>query len=135
MPRILTFFLLMLFSLTAFAGDTKVAILEFQGSLPRAPFKPSPSLCVAVHSISFRSEFSLMEREMLVIMADMGLDASCIGGSCEVELARKYRADYVIPGKVMRRSNLLCTVKVHETKSGKAPRSKPNHQSERQRPA
>ena len=122
MPSTLTFLLLMLFSLTAFAGDTKVAVLEFQGSLPPSTLQTfSDSVRGGALDILPPGEFSLMELEnMLVIMSDMGLDASCLEGSCEVDLARNIGADYVISGKVIEEEgNLLCTVKVHETKSGK----------------
>ena len=52
------------------------------------------------------------------ILKDMGKDASCIEGSCEVEIARNIGADYVISGTITLISETyLLTVKLHNTET------------------
>ena len=57
---------------------------------------------------------------MLQILSDMGKDASCIKGVCEVEIARNIGASVVISGDLLywdERYSL--TLKIHESRKGR----------------
>lgn len=47
--------------------------------------------------------YAVMTREsMAMILKDMGLDAQCQEGECEVETARNIGADLVVSGELVR---------------------------------
>ena len=64
-------------------------------------------------------QYLIMTRESTMrILKDMGKDASCIEGSCEVEIARNIGADYVISGTITLISETyLLTLKLHNTET------------------
>ena len=61
-----------------------------------------------------------MTREnMMQVLEDMGKDASCLEGSCEVEIGRNIGADLVITGDILQIKNIyVLTLKLYETKNG-----------------
>ncbi|MBM74409.1 MAG: hypothetical protein CMK59_03340 [Proteobacteria bacterium] len=65
-------------------------------------------------------ELLVMTREnMMDMLTQMGKDASCIEGECEVELARNIGADYVISGDLAQFDELyILSIKLHETNRG-----------------
>lgn len=65
-------------------------------------------------------QYSIITREnMIKILHDMGKDATCISGSCEVDLARNIGADLVVSGTVSKiEKTYMVSVKLHETQGG-----------------
>ena len=120
--------LLLLFSIIyatpAFAEEvTRVAVLEFRGIGldPDFLLKLSDQSRLAAVDVLPHETYSVMTREnMMLILDDMGKDASCMEGSCEVDIGRNIGADYVVTGNVMWvEDKCLLTLKLYETKTGK----------------
>ena len=101
----------------------RVAVLEFRGVNvdPEILLKLSDQSRLSAVSALPKEQYSVMTREnMMMILNDMGKDASCLEGSCEVELGRNMGADYVVTGNILSIDNeYLLTLKLHETMSGK----------------
>lgn len=109
---------------TAFAEDiTRVAVLEFRGIGldPDFLLKLSDQSRLAAVDVLPKDTYSVITREnMMLILDDMGKDASCMEGSCEVDIGRNIGADYVVTGNVMWvEEQCLLTLKLYETKTGK----------------
>ena len=68
-----------------------------------------------------KKRYTVMTREsILEILRDMGLDASCFNGQCEVEIGRNIGADYVISSNIGKiQKTYILTVKIHNTKQAK----------------
>jgi len=66
------------------------------------------------------TDASVMTRESIVaVLTDMGIDAACIEGQCEVETARNLRASYVVSGSVITlEGQHVLSVKLHDVQSG-----------------
>ena len=65
-------------------------------------------------------EFNVLTRENIdLVLADNDQESSCIGGSCEVELARNIGADYVFSGSAQRHKDgtFFISLKLHNTDS------------------
>ena len=110
-----------LLPVSALAASPLVAVLEFRGDLaPGVRAKLSDDVRAASLDALRGRDYRLMTREsMAVMLADMGLDAGCAEGECEVETGRNIGADYVVSGGVLEIEGLrLLTLKLHETKSG-----------------
>ena len=125
MGRLITLFCIWLCCLpAAFAEEIKrVAILEFRGVGidQEVLFKLSDQARIAAIEALPKEEYTIMTREnMLMVLEDMGKDASCMEGSCEVDIARNIGADFVVTGSVMKvDEQFLLTLKLHETREGK----------------
>ena len=122
MYRIFLLFLLLLPSL-ATAEIKRLAVLEFSGigvdeNLLLLMGEEARSGIIKVVD---RNEILVMTREsMMLVLQDMGKDASCIDGTCEVEIARNIGADYVISGAVVKTSDeYVLTLKLHESETGR----------------
>ena len=65
-------------------------------------------------------DLEIMTREsMAAILGDMGVDATCVEGQCEVETARNLQAAYVISGSLVRlEGQYIVTTKLHGAASG-----------------
>ncbi len=65
-------------------------------------------------------KITLMTREnMMDVLQSMGKDASCVEGSCEVEIGRNISADFVITGQLLNvNGTYVLSLKVHETENG-----------------
>ena len=113
-------FLLLLFPSIAFGTEYRIAILDFRGVGVTDEALIS-SLSDSVRTGLIKSvdtdEYLVMTRESTMqILKDMGKDASCMEGSCEVEIARNIGADYVVSGTVTLISETyLVTLKLHNT--------------------
>lgn len=65
-------------------------------------------------------EFNILTRENIdLVLTDNDQESSCIGGSCEVELARNIGADYVFSGSAQRHSDrtFFISLKLHNTET------------------
>ena len=108
----------------ASAEDIKrIAVLEFRGIGldPDFLLKLSDQSRLAGVDVLPQEEYSVITREnMMLVLSDMGKDASCMEGSCEVDIGRNIGADYVVTGNVMWvEEKCLLTLKLYETKTGK----------------
>ena len=109
---------------SAIAEEIKrVAVLEFRGVAVDTEMllKLSDQARLAAVERLPKETYSIMTREnMMMVLEDMGKDASCMEGSCEVDIGRNIGADYVITGSIMKvEEQYLLTLKLHETASGK----------------
>jgi len=66
------------------------------------------------------TDASIMTRESIVaVLTDMGIDAACVEGQCEVETARNLRASYVVSGSVITlEGQHVLSVKLHDVQTG-----------------
>lgn len=124
MKRLLiVFFVWLLSASSALAEEIKrVAILEFRGvGIEQSILlKLSDQSRLAAVQMLPKDQYSVMTREnMMMILDDMGKDASCMEGSCEVEIGRNIGADFVVTGDIMKVENdYMLTLKLHDTRSG-----------------
>ena len=88
----------MLWSLLSLGGQI-IAVLEFTGS--------DNDDLVSILSIKRRWStgldpltYSITRENMMQTLNDMGKDATCIDGACEVDLARNIGADLVVSGTI-----------------------------------
>lgn len=119
----LFFINILFFCGNAFADAHRIAVLELHSVQPvEEGFLHS--LSEEIRNTLVRnvdaSLYMVMTREnTLQILKDMGKDASCISGSCEVEIARNIGADYVISGAVTKlEGTYIASLKLHAAKSG-----------------
>ena len=107
---------------SAFAETQKLAVLEFRGGVDQAYLLnlSDQTRSAAVQSLS-KEEYLIFTREnMMQILDDMGKDASCIEGSCEVEIGRSIGADILITGDVLSVNGVyILNLKLYETKTGR----------------
>jgi len=100
----------------------RIAVLEFRGVgiEPTILLKLSDQSRGAAVDILDKEEYLIMTREnMMQVLEDMGKDASCMEGSCEVEIGRNIGADVVITGDILQIKNIyVLTLKLYETKNG-----------------
>jgi len=105
----------------AYAVD-KIAVLEITGDAApeEVMLSLSDSLREGARQALPTSDYMVISREnMIAILGDMGIDAACIEGQCEVETARNLRAAIVMSGELIRvDSEYLLTVKLHDVPSG-----------------
>ena len=114
--------LLLFFPSLAFGTEYRIAILDFRavGVEDEALLSSlSDSVRAGLVKTIDQDEYLVMTRESTMqILKDMGKDASCMEGSCEVEIARNIGADYVVSGTVTLISGTyLVTLKLHNTKT------------------
>ncbi len=98
-----------------------IAVLELTGRVKRAELSVmSDQVRAGVLAASRGQGLTVMSREnMAAIARDMGLDLTCLDGECEVDTGRNLNASYVVSGSVVQMSRTwLCTIKVHETRTG-----------------
>lgn len=105
------------------APTARLAVLEFNGPNDMEIFvltKLSDEARGGALEVVRDRGYAVMTREsMAVILKDMGLDAQCQEGECEVETARNIGADLVVSGEVVRiQGRLFLTLKLHESKGG-----------------
>ena len=109
-------------SFEAFAEIKRVAVLEFRGvDIERAILlKLSDQARLAGLKVLPKSRYEIMTREnMMQILKDNGKDASCIEGSCEVEVGRNIGADIIVLGDLMKMDGVYyLTLKLYETRKG-----------------
>ena len=108
----------------AFAEEIKrLAVLEFRGVgiQPEYLLKLSDQSRRAALDSLPSDQYLIMTREnMLQILGDMGLDASCLEGTCEVDVGRNIQADVIIAGDIMLiQSTYVLTLKLYDTHSGR----------------
>ena len=106
----------------ALAEVKRLAVLEFRsGAIDSAYLLnlSDQSRRAAVEILS-DEEYLIMTREnMMQILTDMGKDASCMEGTCEVEIGRNVGADVIITGDVLQiESTYVLTLKLYDTLSG-----------------
>ena len=99
--RFFQFMTMVLFCSSAFAQAEikRVAVLEFRGvAIEEAMLlKLSDQARAAAVDTLSKDEYLIMTREnMMQVLSDMGKDASCIEGSCEVDLGRNIGADLIL---------------------------------------
>ena len=124
MFRRVLFILLLSLSIVsdALANVKHVAVLEFRGvDVNQAILmKLSDQPRVAASEVLPKDQYLIMTREnMTEILSDMGKDASCMEGQCEIEVGRNVGADYVMTGDVMKvDGTYFLTLKLYDTLSG-----------------
>ena len=92
---------LLLWSINVAIAD-RLAVLDFESTLGQdmSSLLADQARAAALDTLD-PLEYSIITREnMMKILSDMGKDASCITGSCEVDLAQNIGADYVVSGTV-----------------------------------
>ena len=102
-------------------AEMRVAVLEFRGSdvdtviLLKLSDQLAPQL-----SSARKDEYLIMTREnMMGILSDMGKDASCMEGQCEVEIGRNVGADLIVTGDILKiEGTYVLTLKLYDTLSG-----------------
>ena len=120
-----TLFLLlcsMLIVSDAFAELQRVAVLEFRGVnvQPAIALKLSDQARLATLDVLNRQDYEVMTREnMMQILSDMGKDASCLEGVCEVDIGRNVGADIIVTGDILKTEGVYyLTLKLYETHRG-----------------
>ncbi len=120
-----TLFLLlcsMLIVSDAFAELQRVAVLEFRGVnvQPAIALKLSDQARLAALDVLNRQDYEVMTREnMMQILSDMGKDASCLEGVCEVDIGRNVGADIIVTGDILKTEGVYyLTLKLYETHRG-----------------
>ena len=106
----------------ALAEMKRVAVLEFRGSDVDTAIllKLSDQTRTAAVQVLGKDEYLIMTREnMLEILSDMGKDASCMEGQCEVEIGRNVGADLIVTGDILKiEGTYVLTLKLYDTLSG-----------------
>lgn len=121
--RLIWLTLLWAVALPATAAD-RLAVLELSGSSAEAEVmlelsdKLRSGALEATQSSDL--ELEIMTREsMAAMLGDMGVDATCVEGQCEVETARNLQAAYVISGRLVQmEGQYIVTTKLHSAASG-----------------
>ena len=114
---------ILLFSIQqAYTEVTWVAVLQMETQESHSSLENVVSEEIRILTLNYlpNSEFSLMTKEnMMVIMSDNNVNASCIQGSCEVDLGRNIGADWVVSGQLNSvQSEFFFSLKLHETANG-----------------
>ncbi|MEC7985368.1 MAG: SUMF1/EgtB/PvdO family nonheme iron enzyme [Myxococcota bacterium] len=116
-------FLISLFFQTAKADVHRIAVLDFEGSGidNRVLLSLSDHTRIAALDILPHYKFDIITREnMLLLLEDMGKDKTCLLGECEVEIARKIGADFVVSGDLLSlQGEYALMLKVHDTRTAK----------------
>ena len=103
-------------------AEERLAVLEIQNAdLPdKLLGLVSDQLRSGVQRAVDGQGITLMTRENIaVILEDMGVDASCVEGQCEVETGRNLRASYVVSASLDKlEDEYVLTVKMHGTEKG-----------------
>jgi hypothetical protein len=106
MQKFLFILLSLFFCFTVQAEEQElliVAVLEFEGvDIPSQTLR-STTEAVREGALDMLppDRFKLMTKaSTLAILNDMGIDASCIEGNCEVETLRNIQADYGVTGTI-----------------------------------
>ena len=103
-------------------AEKRVAVLEFKGvGIDRNILhKLSDQTRRAAIETLPQSTYMIITREnMMMILGDMGKDASCIEGSCEVDIGRNIGADIIVTGNIMKiDSHYSLTLTLYKTKDG-----------------
>ena len=106
----------------ALAEMKRVAVLEFRGvDVDTAILlKLSDQSRTAAVEVLGKDEYLIMIREnMLEILSDMGKDASCMEGQCEVEVGRNVGADLIVTGDILKMGSMyVLTLKLYDTTTG-----------------
>ena len=115
------FMLFLFFPRSALAEMKRLAVLEFSGIGvdPNLLSLFSDEARAGIVKTINKDEVLIMTREStLQILKDMGKDASCMKGACEVEIARNIGADYVVSGAIIQSDGVyILTVKLHDTET------------------
>ncbi|MEC7988172.1 MAG: SUMF1/EgtB/PvdO family nonheme iron enzyme [Myxococcota bacterium] len=119
----LFFLFLLSFTPNSWSAEHRLAVLDLQADNIDAGIllKIGDQIRLAALESLPVDQYELISREnMLQILSDMGKDASCIKGVCEVEIARNIGASVVISGDLLywdERYSL--TLKIHESRKGR----------------
>jgi len=103
------------------ASQLRLAVLEFRGvGIEEAILHKLSDQARIVSANVLPEEYQVMTKEGLIeILKDLGKDASCLSGACEIEIARNVGADYIITGDILLiEGTYFLTLKLHETQSG-----------------
>ena len=94
---------MLLFSLlSGLALAERLAVLDFESTVEGdlSDILANQSRAGALDRLD-ALQWSIITREnMMQILSDMGKDAECISGNCEVEIARNIGADAVVSGQI-----------------------------------
>ena len=121
--RIALLFLFCLFcTTTALAEVQKLAVLEFRGVGVNSSvlLKLSNQSRAAAVNVLPSDQYLIMTREnMLQVLSDMGKDAECIEGACEIAIGRNIGADLIITGDILQMGSVyVLTLMLYRTDSG-----------------
>ena len=109
-------------TITAFADVQYVAVLEFRGVDldEQILHNLSDQTRRGATDLLSKDEYLIMTREnMMGILQDMGKDATCVGGMCEIEIGRNLGADIVVTGDIVQYGETyVLTLKLYTTGSG-----------------
>lgn len=107
---------------SAFAETKRLAVLEFTGIGidPVVLGVISDSARAGIVNVVNTDQVLIMTRESISeILKDMGKDASCLGGACEVETGRNIGADYIMVGSIAKIDDqYIMTLKFLDTQTG-----------------
>lgn len=106
----------------ALAEMKRLAVLEYRGvGVDQAYLLnlSDQSRRAAVEILSSEEYLIITRENMMQYLDDMGKDASCMEGMCEVEVGRNIGADTIITGDVLQIENTyVLTLKLYDTMSG-----------------
>ena len=101
---LLFFVFFMILPRSAFADIKRIAVLEFQGvgiNEEGLLFSLSDAVRSGLIKELSSDAYLVMTREStLQVLKDMGKDASCMQGECELEIARNIGSDFVVSGTI-----------------------------------
>ena len=124
MSRFLFILLSLFFCTNVSAEEVKyVAVLDFTGASIPPQLLKSTSDAAREGALDMLppDKFTLMTRESTkAILDDMGVDISCIDGSCETETLRNIHADYGVTGSITQIDDQYeLVIRLFESKSSK----------------
>ena len=100
----------------------KLAVLEFRGMglNEQIVLNLSDQTRRAATDLLSNEEYLIMTREtMMEILSDMGRDASCFEGGCQLEVGRNIQADVIVTGDIVQYgATYVLTLKLFHTSSG-----------------
>ena len=114
--------LVWVFVSSALADVKRLSVLEFQGDDVEDSVlsKLSDQTRIAAVQMLPPEQYLIMTREnMMQILSDMGKDASCLTGACEVELGRNVGADFIVTGNLSQmEGTYILTINLYTTDTG-----------------
>ena len=103
-------------------GLKHLAVLEFRGVGLNAQIvlNLSDQTRRAATELLSKDEYLILTREtMMEILSDMGKDATCLDGMCELEVGRNIQADIIVTGDIVQYGDTyVLTLKLYSTVSG-----------------
>ena len=122
MKHLFFFLIVLCYQNIAYAEVQYLSVLEFRGVDVNSDILLNLSDQVRSAAIATvpNDQYQVMTREnMLQILEDMGRDASCMEGSCEIDVGRNIGADIIITGDIIQLQDIyILNLKLYQTSTG-----------------